>query len=113
MNRKLILEAALSRTRPIADIRAELAQFPWDSEPLVLLSRVHVRKVLDAYLSGEIDAYAVEDWAELAEVRDDIEFENEEVHEIVFFLANLTINGPLTPELARQIQVELSNLKGG
>jgi RNAse (barnase) inhibitor barstar len=116
-DRKSVVEALLNRSRPLAEIRAELGQFPWDSEPLVQLTREHVGNVLRAFLAGEIDALSIEDWANLIEMRDDIGFEDEDedaddfehgdLRNAIFVLANPVLYGDLTKDLARQLLEEI------
>ena len=84
----------------------DLAEFPWDIEAaLVTLTARDVVSILERYLSGEITAKDVEDWAETLEVRDDVEFDeipNEQVLEAVHFLANPYLHGDLTEAVARE-----------
>lgn len=45
----------------------------------------------------------MEEWANAIEFRDDIDFENEEIKEFVFELANPEINGVITIERLLEI----------
>ena len=83
-----------------------LAEFPWDIDaPLVTLTARDVAIILQRYVSGEITAREVEYWADLLEVRDDVEFDeipNEQVQEAVHFMANPLLHGDLTEAAARE-----------
>lgn len=91
---------------PLADLRAELASFPWDTEaPLFTLHSDHVIAILERYLRGELSAAEVEAWAEILEVREDVGYANDEqkVRSAIFLLANPSLDGTLTPDRARAL----------
>lgn len=100
------LESLLRFNRPVEDSLCALKAFGWDSEEeLVVLTRGHLRNVLQRFLANEIKHTDVEQWADAIEGRDDIGVD-EEAHntllEAIFELANPSINGPLTTEKAQQ-----------
>lgn len=100
--------------RPAA-VSAALAGAPWDSEPLVVLSRAHIGGVLKRLLAGEWPASDVEQWAELVEGRDDIELEprhEELIKEVLFDMANPAIQGPLDHRAAKRILARLEQQGG-
>lgn len=70
-----LLGYLLAAKTPLAPLAAALASYEWDSPPLVVLRREHVVSVLQRFLAGEVQAGFVREWADLVEVRDDIEFE--------------------------------------
>jgi hypothetical protein len=94
--------------RPVADLRAELAAFPWDSwEDLSTITVDVVRSLLDRYLAEDgddaIDQDELEAWAEAVEVRDDVGFQagaEDLLKDFVFELANAAITRRLTEEVA-------------
>ena len=102
--RRGLLSALLHRTEPVPRIREQLAQLPWDSEPLIQLRDAHLLTALSDYLDGAADAESLEEWADAVEVRDDIEFTRELHIEIVYELATPYAAGPLTPDVARAMQ---------
>jgi hypothetical protein len=57
--------------------------------------------MLRSYLDGRRTTGALVAWAEALEVREDVDVEAP-VQDLLFALANPTINGPLTPEAARK-----------
>ena len=88
-SRRDILNSLLAFDRPIEELRTTLAEFEWDSsEPLVSLTHEHVLTILRKFLAGVLTADAVEAWADLIELRDDIEFSDDRVLDVIFVLAN-------------------------
>jgi hypothetical protein len=109
---QVIHELLEQRISP-SDAGSLLGAHPWDYEgiPAVLLRR-HVSSVLERYLSGEISQAVVVEWADVIELRDDIEpekgFENS-ILEIIFELANPILNGKLNSERAHEILLLLNS----
>jgi hypothetical protein len=96
---------------PIEPVLAELRSFGWDvPEPLVLLTRGDIVRILDRYLGGELGAAEVTDWANLLECRGDIGFsasEEDVLSGAVFRLANPDLADEVTPEIGQLIRREL------
>jgi hypothetical protein len=70
----------------------------WDADPVVTLTRRHIISVIERFMTGKMDATAVEGWANLVEARDDIEFESpdqEIIAAVIFELANPVLHGDL------------------
>lgn len=107
--RTALLRALLSRTISVEDAIELLSREPWDSpSALVVISEGDVRAELQRFLGGELSAESVEDWANVFEVRDDIDFQNDVVKEIVFELANSEREGSLTLIFARAMLSRVS-----
>ena len=110
--RERALEAMVLFDRPVRELQAIVAKLPWDADqPLVTLTRAHLKAVLRRYTAGEIDAPSVEDWANLIEGREDIDFERGRetvVADTVFDLANPLLQGPLA-EIASGILARLED----
>ena len=118
------LDAAMNRRRellhrladslePPDSLLAELRTFPfdWDDEPLLVLSRSHLRRILERFLCGHITSHQLEEWADCFETRDDVALDPEHgelLANLLFQLANPTINAALTPALATQMQAALA-----
>jgi len=102
---------------PIEPVLADLRSFGWDaSEPLVLLTREDIVRVLDRYLAGELTAEQVTDWADRVECREDIGFsggDEDVLADAVFRLANPSLRDELTPELGQIIRRELTEPRSG
>ncbi len=85
-------------------LEKELAQYPWDmDEPLLILHKQDVIAVVQRCINIDISIKDLNDWADIIELRDDIDFENEEVKRLIFELANPEINGALTFERLKSI----------
>lgn len=82
-----------------SQLEKELAQYPWDmEEPLLILRKQDIIAVVQRCINNEILFKDLNDWANVIELRDDIGFEDEEVKQLIFELANPEINGVLTLE---------------
>ena len=97
-------------------INGELQKFGWDCEkPLAVLEPIHVCRILDRFLAGDLSAVQVEDWANSVECRDDIEMEASHegaLENAIFLLANPEINFPISPDLAMRIVKGLDGKNG-
>ncbi|WP_192364591.1 hypothetical protein [Mesorhizobium mediterraneum] len=98
--RRSILLSVVELDRPVAELQSVLAPLGWDyPEPLVTLTYTHIRSVLLRFLAGKLDAKDVEAWADLVELRDDIEFADERTLEVIHMLStpqiHFTIDGRL------------------
>lgn len=92
------LQALVSGDGSIERLQSELSAFNFDSEPLVTLRVDHLVDLLSRFVEGEISGGYVEEWANLLEVRDDVDFDptfEAEIKQIVHDLANTTLSGPL------------------
>ena len=75
MGRRTILDSLIQFNAPVAELEAALATLTWDNDPAITLTRRHVIAVLEQFANASIDAATVEEWANLVESRDDIQFE--------------------------------------
>lgn len=102
INRKKILQDLVEFRKPPSEMYAVLSIFEWDSdEELIQMERRHIAVVLQKYISGEISSEEIEDWANLIEGRDDVDYA--EVAEILHILANPAITHQLTPSVAASL----------
>lgn len=103
-SRKEILKDLVLLQGSIEVLEKELSQYPWDTEaPLLNVSENDFIDVLQRYIDNEIDFQILSNWANAIECRDDLEFTNEEMQEIIFELANPEINGEITKERLSEI----------
>jgi hypothetical protein len=111
--RQEYLNALVNLDRPLSTILPILKTFPWDNgEALITLKKDHLIHILDRYLNSSLSATDLENWANAIECREDITYEIEGedlVNDIIFDLANPTLNEPLSPELVGQYISQLSN----
>ncbi|RUV66454.1 MAG: hypothetical protein EOR30_14285 [Mesorhizobium sp.] len=99
--RRSILLSVLELDRPVAELQSVLAPLGWDyPEPLVTLTYAHIRSVLLRFLAGKLDAKDVEAWADLVELRDDIEFADERTLEVIHMLSTPEIHFAIDGRLA-------------
>ena len=103
MTREEALNSVVRYERPLEMLRNALAPWPWDwdSAPIAHVSNDAVRNVIRRYLAGDLSAADVEEWANLLEVREDVDFEPAAASAI-FDLANPELEGAL-PVLAAKI----------
>ena len=108
--RRSALEDLLALRRPLASVRAQLAEFPWDSEQeLVALRPEHLAAVLSRFAAGELSAAEVEDWANAIECREDVAVAGELVEQALFRLANPLITEPITLASAKELVAALQS----
>jgi hypothetical protein len=103
--RRTALEDLVLLRRPVAEAARRVRSFGWDSDfGYVILSRRDVDRVLDAFLRDQLDATSVEAWADAIESREDIAFESgfeDALKDLIFTMANPTLNGPISADAAR------------
>ena len=101
------VNALLTLSESLDSVVRQLSQFEWDyeSSPVILHSS-HVIAALERFLSGELTAYEIEDWANLVECREDIEYAGMNqtlLEEAVFSLANPTLEGQLSSQVCTEL----------
>ena len=108
--RRSIIQSLVDLDRPVTEIEALLAPLPWDyPKPLDRLTYNHIRSVLLRFLAGNLDAKDLEEWAELVEMRDDIEFADERTKEVIHMLSTPQIHFPIDAQLAQLLLSPISN----
>lgn len=100
-----ILERLVTFAGGMEELAGLLAGIPWDTdETPVILSRAEVGSVLTRYIQDEISERDVTDWANLLEMREDIDYETsfeEMISIFVFEAANPELEGRATVSWAR------------
>jgi hypothetical protein len=110
------LQALVEGERPISEIRMMIEPFEFDSDPLVVLRADQVLDKILRFLDKEIDSVYLEEWANLIEGRDDIQFDEadeNEIKEVVHDLANPVLSGPIDSANANQMIARLHKFKSG
>jgi hypothetical protein len=95
----------------IDKLRIALEPFEFDSEPLAVLRAEDIIEKISRFLDNQIDQLYLEQWADLIEVREDIEFERvkeKEIKQVIHDLANPVLAGALDETRARQMTLLLS-----
>ncbi len=107
-NRKDILTDLVFLRSNLFELQNELSEYPWDiGEPSLTINKLDFSNVLKRCIRGEVNFEDIVNWANAIECRDDLDFEVEEIQEIVFELANPEINGEITKERLQEIIDEL------
>lgn len=100
MTREDAVQALVRFDRPLDVLHDSIAGFPfdWDGPALATLRREHILEVLARWQGGELTPEQVSDWANLVELRDDLDHDPDDpaVAEAVFDLANPALQGPLS-----------------
>lgn len=107
-----MLQALICGNRSIELLQSQLREFSFDSKALVTLRVDHLVKILSRFIEGGLSRDYVQEWAELLEVRDDVEFDpaNEAgVKQAIHDLANPSLSGALDEQVANNM---LGMLKG-
>ena len=109
------LNALVNFDQPLSTILPILKTFPWDSsEAIITLKKEHLLDILDRYLHNALSATDLENWADAIECREDIAYETDYealINDIIFDLANPTLNDPLLPKIIEQYISQLSHSK--
>lgn len=100
MDRLELLHDLVAFDKPVEVLADDLAKFDWDYEgqPLII-NASEIQQILQRFLAGELNAKELEDWANLIECREDLDFEeskHEAIENIIYCLANPTLQGAIT-----------------
>lgn len=111
MNRFDVLRELLAFSKPVAVLSNSLAKFDWDyeGEPRVVIAS-QIQVVLKRFLAGEYSAEELENWANLIECREDLEFEEVKhgaIENVIYCLANPALQGEITPESCKELLATL------
>ncbi len=92
MDRFLILKDLVAFSKPIDELSSMLSQLDWDYEgqPFIV-DASEIKSALKRFLAGGCTAQELEDWANLIECREDLEFEEqkfEAIENVIDCLAN-------------------------
>ncbi|WP_298258437.1 hypothetical protein [Bradyrhizobium sp.] len=111
MNRQAVLTSLIQFSETVTRLKVALESFPWDVDnSIITLAKRDVIAILERFVVGEFDANALEEWANLVECREDIEFEPDHaqvISDAIFQLANPTLCGPLlikAPEIISSLR---------
>ena len=107
-NRKDILTDLICFNGNLTELQSELSQYSWDvEEPILIIGKSDFSNVIKKCVDGKITFGELENWANAIECRDDLDFEVEEIQEIIFELASPEINGEITKQRLKEIIKEL------
>jgi hypothetical protein len=111
MNRFDVLRDLVAFNKPASVLADSLSKFDWDYEgqPLIVMAS-QIREVLKRFPAGEYSAQELEDWANLIECREDLEFEeikNGEIANVIYCLANPVLEGEITADSCKALIASL------
>lgn len=110
MSREAVLLNLLKFEAPLYLIRDELSRYTWDSDKdYAVLNREMMIHALNMFLTKVRSSEQLEEWANMIESREDIGFENEQLQEVIFELANPSLHGVTTDNRAKEIISMLSD----
>lgn len=102
MNRFDLLRDLITFNKPISVLDEGLSKLGWDydGKPLLVTAK-QIQEILKRFLAGEFSAQELEDWANLVECREDLEFEEkkqDEIANVIHCLANPVLEGSITDD---------------
>lgn len=100
MDRFLILKDLVSFNKPVNELSNMVSQLDWDydGQPFIVKAS-EIKNALKRFLAGECTTQELEDWANLLECREDLEFEEgrlEAIENVIDCLANPVLQGEIT-----------------
>ncbi|MEZ2333618.1 hypothetical protein AB6802_28185 [Mesorhizobium sp. RCC_202] len=98
--------------KPINLLAEGTSGLGWAETPLVVLTADHIVSVLHRFRAGAFTAADVEQWADMIECREDIDYQedrDEEILQAIYVLANPVLNGLLDDALTDQVIASLSS----
>lgn len=112
------IEGLILFSRPLSEARKALLEFPFDyvGSPYILTANAVIH-VIDLFESRIISSQELSEWAELIEMRDDIEPDstNSEIQEwiiaTIFSLANPELAGVSIPTMIEAIRKDYQRVK--
>jgi hypothetical protein len=115
MRRSEILQELARFETPTEPLLQELRSFGWDwhGEPLLVLTKADLLRVIGRFLAGELSAAQLQQWAENLEVREDVAFDERDAElldGIFFRIATPMINEPLTHEVVQRMRDEITRV---
>ncbi len=94
----------------LSTLQNEILQYPWDmAEPLLIISKKDILAILKRFIEKKITAADLEEWANMIEFRDDLDFDEERSQDAIFTLANPDLDGKITEDSVKRIIHELTD----
>ena len=102
MDRFDVLRDLVAFNKPVGVLADSLSKIDWDYEgqPLIIMAS-QIQEVLKRFLAGEYSAQELEEWANLIECREDMEFEDkkyDEIANVIYRLANPVLEGEINSD---------------
>lgn len=107
--RKYILLDLINFKKNIKELEIELKEYHWDSEIIELFaSNKQIVSVLTRFVSGKISESDFIDWANALECRDDIDYNDDRIQDIICELATPELNGGISIHRINEIIKSIS-----
>lgn len=95
-----ILRDLVALNADVRSLEKELSEYPWDTDsPLLIIDTRDFISVFKRYVANHVTSDELVDWANAIEMRDDLDFVNNTLRDMIFELANPEINGMITTKL--------------
>ena len=111
MDRFDVLRDLVTFNGSVDTLSSNLSKFDWDYEGQAFVVTVsQVRNVLERFLAGEYSAGEMEEWANLIECREDLEFEeqhHDEIENAIYCLANPVLQREITVDSCKELLTTL------
>ena len=108
--RKEILNDLVFLNDDIAKLQLELSQFPWDIiNPIITVNNSDIYRILTKFVFEKTNFITIEDWANAIECREDLDFENDALKEIITEIANPALFEKLDSERLKQFIIQVDS----
>jgi hypothetical protein len=95
-----ILRDLVALNADASSLGKELSEYPWDTNsPLLVINTPDFISVFKRYVANQVTTDELVDWANAIEMRDDLDFVDDALRDMIFKLANPEINGMITTKL--------------
>jgi hypothetical protein len=103
-SRKDILIDLVHLNGSLSDLSEEISHYSWDAkEPILVVDKITLSNILKRAIDNIITYNELEDWANAIECRDDLNFADDKLQEIIVELANPELNEKITTERLQEI----------
>ena len=107
--REEILRDLVCLNGDLSKLQLELSYYTWDIDnPILTITKTDVYYVLSKFKNENMNFDLLEDWANAIESRDDLEFENEKLKEIINEIANPTLFKQLSKDRLTEFMERLN-----
>lgn len=108
-----VLKDLFDFNKDLSVISSQLKSLDWDfdGEPLIL-KKAYIVSVINSFILGVKTAKELEDWANLVEMREDIDFEEEYetlINDSIHKLANPLLEGNITVDWCNGLLAKLKS----
>ena len=114
-NHTKVLNELVDYIIPIHEIKIKVRNLNWDYDGTPVIIRcTHIKRVLDRFINGELNKDEIEEWANLIECREDLDFDincADKLSEIIYKLANPVLEGEFDLKMCHDFLKLIENCK--